>query len=221
MDERIGAWIEQQKGKDRAEKLAEKAKSITISREFGCEGFALAEALKGLLDNATGQEWTIFDRELIERIHEEHKLAEEIIRTIGDKSNMLDSIYSTFAPFWKDESDRFSMIAKTTLSVASEGNTIILGRGASIITKDLPNCFHFRLIASQRYKIQAYMKMNKCGEKEAADIVNSKQDSRARFYKKFLNTDFADIDSFHAVFNNEKIKLSIIAKAIFDIVQAH
>ena len=42
-------------------------KVITLSREFGCEGYPLANALKDRLEGLTNRKWTIYTEEAIEK----------------------------------------------------------------------------------------------------------------------------------------------------------
>ena len=58
------------------ERLARNARevahpTITISREFGCEGHALAQRLKELLDEASTEPWHVFDKALVEKVAED------------------------------------------------------------------------------------------------------------------------------------------------------
>ena len=59
VEKRISAW------KDIKEKKVDLTESspanITISREFGCEGYPLAESLRDLLEKQSGSKWMIYD----------------------------------------------------------------------------------------------------------------------------------------------------------------
>lgn len=62
---RLSAWISVQ---DRLREQPPRSlrPTLTITRQFGCEAYPLAERLKGTLDTRTGDTWTIFDKALIE-----------------------------------------------------------------------------------------------------------------------------------------------------------
>ncbi len=61
VEKRISSWIEiQKKSKEQMKERIASKLTITISREFGCEGYPLVAALKNKLDEKTGQVWTIF-----------------------------------------------------------------------------------------------------------------------------------------------------------------
>ena len=53
---------------------------ITISREYGCEGYPVAEALQDKLTKMTDDTypWAVFDKQVISKIAEEHNLSENL-----------------------------------------------------------------------------------------------------------------------------------------------
>ena len=66
--------------------------TLTISREFGCEGFPLAARLKELLDESTGESWTIFDRALIEMVAEDAVVTPRVLRHLGDMPRAFEAV---------------------------------------------------------------------------------------------------------------------------------
>src|SRR3989339_2202812 len=104
LDQTIKAWLEQQRAKALKEAETENrimsSRSITISREFGCEGFPLAVTLKELLDDASGDTWTIFDRGLIERLEAQYDLTVEFLEHLGDKAAAVDRLKAMLSRPW-------------------------------------------------------------------------------------------------------------------------
>src|SRR5574343_935301 len=128
IEARIDTWqrILESKKKEAAQK--KRGMTITISREFGCEGFPLAEKLKTLLEEHTGEEWVIFDRALIEKIAEDIDLSPAEIKHIEDRFSFLD-IFSSFRSKSYTKGQVFHKVAEYILKVAKVGNAIIVGRG--------------------------------------------------------------------------------------------
>ena len=51
--------------------------SVTISRQDGCEGYSLGQRLKVLLEEASGQPWTVFDRALVDKVASDESLSRQ------------------------------------------------------------------------------------------------------------------------------------------------
>ena len=113
--------------------------SITISREFGCEAYPLANELKKRLDKQTGSEWQILDKELIKKISSDKHLSENFLEHIGDSSRFMDFMAS-FMKNSATHSEAYQMMTEYIVKMAMQGNTIIIGRGAA------PCAFRFETV---------------------------------------------------------------------------
>lgn len=218
IEKRISTWIELQK-KRKLQDMKDKPipASITISREFGCEGYPLAASLKEKLDLKTPQEWTIFDDELVDRIILDHQISRHLLKNIGERSKYLDYIISTLLPKWKSEEQVFRHVIEAIFLVSKQGNAIVVGRAAFAITKDLPNCYHFRLTAPLNFRAESYSTRVGVPKQEAEKIVQKKEDSRTKFLSDFLRCDFG-VNDFHLVFNNSKASVDRIADTIVNYI---
>jgi len=193
-------------------------KTITISREYGCEGYPTAELLKGIMEKRTGQPWELMDKGLLEEVAKHHKLSEDILKGLGEKTRLLDEMLATFSPRWKSEKDYFRLLCKHVFSLAEKGNVIIVGRGSAIVTQPLKNCYHFRLYASSRFKVASIAKRLNISPAEAGEVVEKKQRQRDVFIRDFLDRDAHDLRYYHLVFNNDKNPAERIAGLIADYV---
>jgi hypothetical protein len=126
--------------------------TLTLSRQFGCEAYPLAESLAEALTKRTGQPWTVFDKALIERVSQETRLSEQLLARLGDETRMLDKLAGAIRG-WHTHTDAYEALVRHIVGAAREGNAIIVGRGGAIVAQDLPNCFHFRLEAPLEYRI--------------------------------------------------------------------
>jgi cytidylate kinase len=188
--------------------------TVTISREFGCEAYPVAEKLKSLLEQKTGTTWALMDKALLEEVAKNHNVSEEILRNLGTKPSFLDDVISTFSPNWKNDKDYYKILCRHILSLATAGNVIIVGRGAAVVTKSLENCFHFRLVAPEEFKVGSIGKRLGISHNEAQAMVNSRQQIRDKFVKDFLNCSLDDPTLYHAVFNNARCSSDKIAETM-------
>ena len=223
IDRKIVLWLEQQRQKALKEAETENrimsSRSVTISREYGCEGYPLAVALKEMLEDASGDRWTIFDRSLIEKLEKEYDLTQEFLSHLGDKASGVDRLKAMLSRNWAGDAEQnYRVIADTIFSIASAGHAIIVGRGAGVIAQELPNCFHFRLIAPLEHRIHSYQLRTGCTKDEATEAVLETQESSSVFFSDFLAADLSELKYYHAVFNTQKTNVSTIATAIAKLV---
>ena len=212
VERRLSAWISI--GETRpAARTAGRQPSITISRKFGCEAFPLCEQLKALLDERTGETWTIFDKALIERVSQDERLSMAVLQDLGGPSRVVDRI-GFFVPGYQSQPEVFRHIPKYIIKIAEAGNAIIVGRGAPIIAHDLPNCYHFRLEASFEFRVASIARRLELSEAEAKELVREGDRTREQFIDECLHASVADVSWYDAVFNNGRHSVAEIARSI-------
>ncbi len=192
-------------------------KVITISREFGCEAYPLANALKEKLEKLTQKTWAIFTEDAIDQVHSDSILSADLSENFGEQSKFLEAILSSLIPNRVTEEEYYRNVIKTIAAIAHRGHAILVGRGASVVTKDLPNCFHFRLIGGREFRAKSYADRHNVSMNEAEKIVVEKENLRKEFLERFLGKRF-NLHNFHFIFNNDKVSTDRIADAIISFV---
>ena len=192
--------------------------TITISREFGCEAFPVSEELLKLVQEVTGEQWALVDISLLTAVAKNHHVAEEIFHDLGQKPHWLDEMFATLSPNWKSEAGYYQLLCNQIASIAMAGNAIFVGLGAAIITKSLKNCFHFRLIAEQDFKIRSITRRMGISRQDAELLIDERQKERDRIIRKLLDADAHDPLYYHMIFNNGKVRNNRIARTISDFV---
>jgi hypothetical protein len=190
--------------------------TITISREFGCEAFPVAEELIKLAEKKTGEPWLLVDKSLLEAVAREHHVPEEIMHALGSKPRWFDDMMATFSANWKSDADYYRLLCGQVAMIASAGNAVIVGLGAALITKSLQNCFQYRMFADHAYKVKSISRRLKVPMQEAEIIVLDQQKARDRVLRKLLNSDLHEPLLYHAIFNNGRIRSRQIARLILD-----
>lgn len=195
--------------------------AITISREFGCEAFPIAERLSQLMAERTREPWVVMDKALLEAVAKDYQLSEDILHNLGKKPRILDDFFATFTSRWKSDKDYYQFLTSHIYSLATAGNVIIVGRGAAIVAESLKNCYHFRLFASEEFKVKSICRRLKIDRVEALDMIRRKQKERDKFIRSFLDRDPKDLSAYHLVFNNDKNRIDDIAETIASYVVRH
>ena len=160
----------------------------------------------------------VMDKALLEEVARRHNISEEVLQNLGEKNRILNEVLATFSQRWKCDSDHFRLLSSHMISLATQGNVIIVGRGSAIITRHLENCFHFKLFASLEFKKASIARRLKMSTEEAEKLIERKQAQRDKFTSNFLGQEARDISHYHLLFNNDRNSTEEIAYTIADYV---
>lgn len=180
---------------------------ITIEREYGCGGGAIARKLAEQLG------WKLWDRTLTEEIA---SLAKVDCSAVEKHAERLDSRFYRLAKvFWRgsyeramplDETQTFdadcmvAMMERITEKIAQEGNAVVVGRGAPYFLRDRDDTFHVFLFAPHAEKIRRIV-ADGCSESEAEELVNTVDHERIAFIKHYFNADWPTRALYHMMLN--------------------
>ncbi|WP_257313894.1 AAA family ATPase [Geothrix fuzhouensis] len=190
--------------------------SVTISRQYGCEGYSLGQRLKGLLEEASGQPWTVFDKALVDKVASDESLSRQLLGHLGDESHAQDVLRTHFGHLTHD--DAYAKVVKHLVQIAMAGCAIIVGRGGAVACQDLKNCFHFRLEGSFDFRVATLARRLDLPLAEAEKLVRTQSKLREKFISECLHTDITSSRWYDGVFNNERQSIDTIAQACARIV---
>jgi len=193
--------------------------TITLSREFGCGGFPLAESLKALLEKVTEEPWTILDKALLERVAHDEGISMRLLRNLGDETRVLERLGLSSAQHVTHDA-AFEKISSHLVRAAAVGNAIIVGRGGAVLCHQLSNCFHFRLEASLAWRVRSIQERLGLSEHEAREMVKTHSRMREKFLNDCLGVDGHDRKYYDAVFNDERHSPEVIAQAVVAYVKS-
>lgn len=221
IEERLRGLIEVSRRNLREHGLAKDERlspTVTLTREFGCEGYPIAQRLQALLEKKSGRPWVVMDRALLDAVAEDHHLSAQILQNIGVKNRFLDDMLSTFSPRWKSDKDYYRLLCRQIIALAQVGNVILVGRGAAILTQEVGNCFHFRIVAPMHFKVASIAARTGLAADEAQDLIQTRQRQRDAFLKDFLGRDIAEPTLYHLIFNNARCSAGRIAALMAEVV---
>lgn len=217
VEHRLAAWEQIQYRLARAAEPRLRP-TLTISRDFGCEGFPLAERLKALFEQASGEPWNIYDKSLVEQVARDEDVSPRLLQNLGDMTQLLERL-GLHPSSHVTHDAAFEMVAKAIVQIAALGNAILVGRGSSILCRDLKNCFHFRLEAGFEWRVASIMSRLDMGRDEAEALVKNHSKLREKFINQCLGENLAENKHYHAVFNNERNSVQEVAAAILAYVK--
>lgn len=190
--------------------------TVTISRQYGCEGYPLAERLKLLLEDASGHLWNIYDKALVDKVVADESVSRQLLNHLGDETHAQDVLLSHFG--YHTHNEAYEKLVKHLVEIAKTGCAIIVGRGGAVACQDLPNCFHFRLIGSPDFRAAAMARRLEMPQAEADEYVRRQSKLRETFISQCLHADITAAKWYDALFNNERQGVEAIAQACLGII---
>jgi len=193
-------------------------RAVTISRQTGSGGHAVGEALAGCLQ-AVGKDgstpWTMFDRNLVEKVLEDHHLPARLARFMPeDRVSEIDDVLEDICGVHPPSATLVDKTAETILRLAKLGNVILIGRGANIVTAKMNDVFHVRLVGSVENRVEYLQKIRRVGRKAALEFIRLEDRGRRRYLKKYFRKDIDDPLLYHLVINTDLIGHNMAARMI-------
>jgi cytidylate kinase len=195
---------------------------VTISRQAGCRAHAVAEELVlrlAPLSPPGSPPWTIFDRNLVGRVLEDHGLPDRLAEFMPE--DRVTEIADTLDEFFGVHPSARRLVWKTAdtiLRLATVGNVVIVGRAANILTRDLDFAVHVRLVGSEERRVRRVQQSQDLDPRAAADHVHRLDRGRRRYVRKYYERDIDDPLLYHLIVNTDRIASAeagaIIARAV-------
>ena len=193
--------------------------AITISRECGAGASPVANFIADTLNsqriNNGSPPWTIFDRNLVERVLAEHELPKEAARFMPE--DVTPELRTAFEEFLGLHPSSFALLQftnETILRLARAGNVIIVGRGGNIVTAGLPNAVHLRFVAPLKYRIREIERQLGLSRKDALEHILKVDRARRRYLKRNFNAKIDDPLAYHLTINTGRMSLEAAARLI-------
>ena len=209
------------------EKAREPQLAITISREVGAGGRTIAELLGQRLTaaekNPATSPWAVFDANLATHVLEHHKLPAHLERFMTEDARLLpvEAIVEEVLGLHPSGWTLVQHTTQTILRLAGLGRTILVGRGANVITARLPNVFHVRLVAPLATRIRHTAKYYQLGEIEAARFVREQDQARRRYVRRYFNCEIDDPTLYDVTLNTGRLDFDRAAEEIAHLALRH
>ncbi len=191
---------------------------ITISRQTGVGATAICEKLTEYFNRHAIDEyddWTFFDRDLIEKVMEDHHLPEHFKKLLSEeKPAKIDSWFGEMLGITPSKLSLLHKTSHTILHLAEFGNVILVGRGSTILTANMERSFHVRLVAPLNYRIENSMRLYSVNHKKATEFIKEEDEARKNYIWKYFHKDVEDPLLYHAIINTNLLKFEEIAEMI-------
>ncbi|MCP4105750.1 MAG: cytidylate kinase-like family protein [Desulfobacteraceae bacterium] len=196
IEEQVQRWEISRAEKKKEEQIP----VITISREPGSGGRALAEKLAEKLG------FDLFHREIINEMANSAQVSSRVLETLDEKGlSVLDEWITSLVDdrhLWPDQ--YLQHLMKVVGAIGKHGKSVIVGRGANFV---LPRekSFRVRIVAPHKIRVQNTAKqLSISNEKAEGQIIRTESDRRS-FVRKYFNANIADPINYDMLINTEAI----------------
>lgn len=184
-------------------------RAVTISRSAGSGAYRTAQVLADRLtaaDRKAPCPWTIFDGNLIERVLEDHhespRLAE---RFPEDRLSEIEGFMDELFGLRPTPTTIVQQTSETILKLCALGNVIIIGRGANIVARRMPDVFHVRLHGSLETRVRRVAENRGMTPKAALAWVKRADAGRQRYLRRYFDADQNDPLLYHLMINTDLV----------------
>jgi cytidylate kinase len=195
---------------------------ITISRQYGSGGSAIAQRVAEALD------WKLVDNELVERVANRAGLSmEEVVQREERAPSFIERLARVLASatpelfpppsgtvLEQSEQDLVRITEAVVADIAAEGNVVLVGRSAPAVLDRADGALHVKLVASPAFRIRATVTRFGLDSKDAERIMRETDSNRERYHRDYYNRDWNDPLNYHLTLNTERLGLEGAADVI-------
>lgn len=204
---------------------------VTISRQSGCSAQRIAIKLSKILtgysymsDTKTEANWKWVDKDIFQLVVND--MIQEIetgdFDDAGEAKAMLTQVSKAFSDetIYDISDDKLIDTFKGVVCrLACEGRTIVVGRSAGVILRNLPNRLNIRLEAPFEWRVNRIMQLKDFSKDEAVQYVKEMDEKRDSFIEKIIGRK-AENNDFDIIFNYSSLQDDEIIEAIVNILKS-
>ena len=186
-----------------------KIRIVTVEREYGSGGAAIAERLAKHLG------WKLWDRQLTEEIARVARVTHDAACRCDERVDpLLSRLFRVYARGSYErtlpvtETQHFNadtmvaMLHKVIEDVASQGNGVIVGRGSPYILRNDPGAFHVFIYAPVEEKVRRLRNIGQ-SEKEARQLIEEVDRERASFIRHYFGKEWPCRSLYNLMINSK------------------
>ena len=182
---------------------------VSLSRETGANGGALAERVASLL------KWKVLDRELLDYMAERFNLSRTSLEFVDET---VASWFHEMFGKWLDErlvsqAEYVRRLGRMVLLAAQCESTVFVGRGVQFMLPSEAG-FAVRIIAPKKMRVDHIMELHGCDHHEAEKYVDETDRGREQFVQRYFHRDTTDPHLYALVTNLEFLSMDDAAGLI-------
>lgn len=189
---------------------------ITISRQWGCDGYGLGQLLIDKLNERDDENrWKLYYKELLKQLGEDTGLTEEILEKerLSKPSLLKDFLRGLKKNGIPDGYEIRNNITMMVRTVAFDGHAVIIGQGGTAATADLANGLSVRVEAPRDWRVARICRRDKLEKSVALAKIEEIEKSRMHLRKIYEQQNSRE-PAFNLVFDNATFSNDVIVEMI-------
>jgi len=199
---------------------------VTISREFGCPAKIISDMLASKLNEkpkqaARKEQWQVVSKEILDDSARELKTEGSKIEYVFnyEQPSLIDEfLESLSAKYYHSDWKIRDTIKKVIRSLGVNGHTIIIGRAAAQINRDIEKSLHIRLVASFDWRVTHFANAHNISNKEAIKKIKELDENREKLIKSFA-TEGNCVQCYDVYYSTEYLTNEEIVSSILHLMQ--
>ncbi len=188
---------------------------VTISREFGALGAALA--------NRIGKKagFSVWNRELVQAIAEDAAANEELVGSLDEhrRKSVEDAVLGALMGSKVTNVQYLRSLMRLVHTISTHGRAIIVGRGANYICR-ADQALKVRLVCPLADRVRGYSERQGISEREAKQIIQRMDNDRADFVRRQFRRDVTSPADYDLVLNSSTFNLDQLVDLVLEAYEA-
>ncbi|HEX7797717.1 MAG TPA: cytidylate kinase-like family protein [Vicinamibacterales bacterium] len=203
-----------------------KVRVVTIDREYGSGANVIAKRLADRLG------WKLWDQLLTNEVA---RLARCERSQVANREERMDPLYYRFLKSFLrgsfegslnvnrlnllDADTIFRLTWRIVTAASEEGNAVIVGRGSPFFLENRPDAFHVFIYAPYEDKVRRLISGG-TEPNEAARLVDTVDNDRADFIKRYFDKEWPDRHLYHLMINS-RVGDEAVVRTILNGIATH
>lgn len=202
IEERIKKWEHENPARKVTSPKGKPFPVITISREFGSPGAALAEYMGKKIG------FKVWDREIVQAIADKFGRDQKFLETLDEtRREVIEDLVVGFMNNISTNESYLRTLTQVIKTIDELGNSVIVGRGANYICEN-PNSLHVRIVCPVKKRTANYAAKEKISKEEAFSVIKNTDKERAEFIQYHFKKNVSESSDYDLILNSETFDLN-------------
>lgn len=188
---------------------------ISIGREFGSGGHAIAEELSKQLGIK------LYDKNIIEEISKEENLDKEGLESFDEKPVKSKFLYRRVRDYSNSMEENLALLQFDFLKrVAASGESfIIVGRCAEVVLKDNKSLISVFILGDEQEKCKRIMERYNLDKEAALEMMKKQDKERKQYHNHYSEYKWGDSRGYDLSINSSKLGVGKTTEIIMEYIK--
>jgi cytidylate kinase len=197
---------------------------VTVNRQLGAGAVSFSHRLAARLNELGTNQWSAWDRELMEKVSTEFRISRQILDSIrlahhNWLRDLLEGLAISKPPPNVEEIRAYRRVVTTIRALAASGHVIIVGMCGTFITEGMPAAIHLRLVAPLEYRIKSTAGQEGISLHEAAAKIATIDQRRLEFNRRYWHRKAIAPEAFTMTLNSAEMSLDELVDCVVPLIR--